>query len=63
MVDRTTGEFISAWPVVEHLNWIEGVGPNGELIGRNEPVLDKAKLICPSIGGGRQCSPAGQGCS
>ena len=54
VVDRATGEFISAWPVVDNLNWIEGVGPNGELIGRNEPVLDKAKLICPSIGGGRQ---------
>ena len=54
VVDRTSGEFISAWPVVDNLNWIEGVGPNGELIGRNEPVLDKAKLICPSIGGGRQ---------
>ena len=53
VLDRTTGEFITAWPVAKNINWIKGVGPKGELLGRNEPVVGKPKLICPSIGGGR----------
>lgn len=53
VVDRTTGEFVSAWPVAENINWIKGVGAKGELIGRNEPEIGKPTLICPSIGGGR----------
>jgi alcohol dehydrogenase (cytochrome c) len=53
VVDRTNGAFVSAWPVVKHVNWIQGIGPKGELIGRNEPELDKPKFLCPSIGGGR----------
>jgi alcohol dehydrogenase (cytochrome c) len=53
VVDRTNGEFISAWPVVKHINWVQGIGKRGELIGRNEPELDKPKFLCPSIGGGR----------
>jgi PQQ-dependent dehydrogenase (methanol/ethanol family) len=53
VVDRTNGEFVAAWPLVNNLNWIKGVGPKGELLGRNEPVVGKSKIICPSIGGGR----------
>ena len=53
VVDRTNGEFVAAWPLVKNLNWITGVGPKGELLGRNEPVVGKSKIICPSIGGGR----------
>jgi alcohol dehydrogenase (cytochrome c) len=53
VVDRTNGEFVAAWPLVKNLNWITGVGPKGELMGRNEPVVGKSKIICPSIGGGR----------
>lgn len=54
VIDRVNGEFVSAWPVVQTLNWIQGVNEKGELVGRNEPELGKAKIICPSIGGGRQ---------
>ena len=53
VVDRTDGKFVSAWPVVKNLTWIKGVSDSGELIGRNEPVVGKPKIICPSIGGGR----------
>ncbi len=53
VVDRTTGEFVSAWPIVKHLNWITGVTETGQLAGRNEPEIGKPKLLCPSIGGGR----------
>ncbi len=54
VLDRTNGEFVSAWPVVSTLNWIQGIGEKGELIGRHEPLVDQPTLICPSIGGGRQ---------
>ena len=53
VVDRTNGEFISAWPVARNINWIKGVDAKGHLVGRNEPEVGKAKIICPSIGGGR----------
>ncbi len=54
VVDRTNGEFVSAWPVAETINWIKGVNEKGELVGRNEPAIGVPSLICPSIGGGRQ---------
>ena len=54
VVDRTNGEFISAWPVAEAINWIKGVDEKGELIERYEPQIGKPTFICPSIGGGRQ---------
>jgi alcohol dehydrogenase (cytochrome c) len=53
VVDRVTGEFVSAWPVAENINWIQGVSEKGELIGRVEPRVGKPAFICPSIGGGR----------
>jgi alcohol dehydrogenase (cytochrome c) len=54
VIDLTNGEFISAWPVAENINWIQGVDAKGNLMGRNEPPVGKTSLICPSIGGGRQ---------
>ncbi len=54
VIDRTNGEFVSAWPVAKHINWIEGVDGEGKLVGRNEPPLGVPTFICPSIGGGRQ---------
>ncbi len=53
VVDRTNGKFVSAWPLVENINWIKGVDEEGNLVGRNEPVVGKPNLICPSVGGGR----------
>lgn len=54
VVDRTNGEFITAWPVATNINWITGIDEKGTLIGRNEPVVGKPTIICPAIGGGRQ---------
>ncbi len=53
VIDRTDGEFLSAWPLVESSNWIKGIDANGKLLGRNEPPVGKPTLICPAIGGGR----------
>ena len=48
VVDRTNGEFISAWPVAENINWIKGVDAKGNLIGRNEPPVGKTFLPVPA---------------
>jgi alcohol dehydrogenase (cytochrome c) len=58
VVDRTTGKFVSGYPIVKHLNWIKGLDKDGNLVGRNEPVEDKAKLLCPGIAGGRSWNHA-----
>jgi alcohol dehydrogenase (cytochrome c) len=54
VVDRVTGEFVSAYPVAENITWIKGVDAKGNLVGRNEPPVGKPTLMCPSIGGGHQ---------
>ena len=53
VLDRTNGEFLGAWPLVENSNWIERIDDNGNLVGRNEPPVGTPTLICPAIGGGR----------
>ena len=53
LLDRENGEFLAAWPLVESSNWIESIGPQGQLIGRNEPAVGETSFICPAIGGGR----------
>ncbi|HZT29053.1 MAG TPA: PQQ-dependent dehydrogenase, methanol/ethanol family [Bryobacteraceae bacterium] len=58
VVDRTNGEFVSAWPVAENITWIQGVDQKGELVGRSEPVPGQTRLLCPSIGGGRSWNHA-----
>ena len=58
VLDRTNGEFINAWSLIENTNWIEGIDKNGKLIGRNEPVVGETKLLCPAITGGRSWNHA-----
>lgn len=53
LLDRQSGEFLGAWPLVESSNWIEGIDERGRLIGRNEPPVGEASFVCPAIGGGR----------
>jgi alcohol dehydrogenase (cytochrome c) len=53
VIDRATGEFLNAWPLVENINWITGIDEEGNLVGRNEPAVGVPSLICPAIGGGR----------
>lgn len=58
VVDRVTGEFVSGYPIVKHINWITGVSKTGELLGRNEPKEGVPSFICPAIGGGRSWNQA-----
>ncbi len=53
ILDRTNGEFLGAWPLIKHSNWVKGIDEDGNLIGRNEPEPGVETLICPAIGGGR----------
>ncbi|MDE0620762.1 MAG: PQQ-dependent dehydrogenase, methanol/ethanol family [Bryobacterales bacterium] len=53
LLDRQSGEFLGAWPLVESSNWIEGIDEQGRLIGRNEPPVGETSFVCPAIGGGR----------
>jgi alcohol dehydrogenase (cytochrome c) len=58
VVDRTDGKFVAAYPTIQNFNWIKGVSPTGELMGRNEPEIGKPSFVCPAIGGGRQWNQA-----
>ena len=58
VLDRVTGEFIGAWPHAKNITWITGIGPNGELQGRNEPPPNEPVVLCPSICGGRSWNHA-----
>jgi len=58
ILDRTNGRFINAWPHIKTYNWIAGVDAQGNLVGRNEPVMGETSFICPSVGGGRQWNHA-----
>jgi alcohol dehydrogenase (cytochrome c) len=53
VLDRTNGEFIGAFPIVDNYNWITGITEDGKLAGRNEPAPGKATYICPGAAGGK----------
>ncbi|HYL34770.1 MAG TPA: PQQ-dependent dehydrogenase, methanol/ethanol family [Bryobacteraceae bacterium] len=53
VLDRVTGEFLTAFPYVEHHNWITGITEDGKLLGRREPVEGKNTFVCPSASGGK----------
>ena len=53
VLDRKSGEFLTAWPFVKHYNWITAISPEGKLVGRNEPEAGKTKLLCPGTIGGK----------
>ena len=52
-LDRTNGEFVSTYPIVDHHTWLTGMTEDGKILGRHEPVADKATLICPGPAGGK----------
>ena len=58
VLDRATGEFIKAWPFAKNINWVAGITETGKLAGRNEPELDKTKLVCPSVVGAKSWNQA-----
>lgn len=53
VLDRVTGEYLSAFMVPEVYNWITGITEDGKLVGRNEPVLGKKGSFCPSTAGAK----------
>lgn len=53
VLDRVTGEFLNAYPIVENYNWISGITEDGKLVGRKDPEVGKAVFICPSAAGGK----------
>lgn len=44
--------FKNAWPLVENINFIEGVDKDGKLIGRRDMSEGKHENLCPAIAGG-----------
>ncbi len=53
VLDRTNGELIGVYPVVEFHTWLTGMTEDGKILGRHEPVEDKPTLICPGPAGGK----------
>jgi alcohol dehydrogenase (cytochrome c) len=58
VLDRTNGEFVTAWPFVENVNWITGIDAHGKLLGRKPSPSDPSELVCPSVSGGRSWNHA-----
>ena len=58
VIDRTTGEFVGAWPMVDEINWVAGITEDGKLVGRNEPVQGQSTRICPSVAGAKNWNQA-----
>jgi alcohol dehydrogenase (cytochrome c) len=48
VLDRVTGEYINAYLANEVNTFITGIGENGKLLGRKEPVVGEPTDICPS---------------
>ena len=53
VLDRATGQVLSAFDVAEVRNWITGITEEGKLIGRREPVPGKTESFCPSAAGAK----------
>lgn len=53
VLDRTNGQFIGAYPIVDNHTWLTGMTEDGKILGRVEPVENKPTLICPGPDGGK----------
>jgi alcohol dehydrogenase (cytochrome c) len=53
VLDRVTGEVLTAFDVAEVRNWITGITEQGKLLGRREPVPGKTESFCPSAAGAK----------
>ena len=58
VVDRTNGEFLTAWAFSDSINWTTGLDEKGVPQNRREPVLDTETLICPNAAGARSWNQA-----
>lgn len=58
VLDKEKMEPFNIWPLAKHINWVKSINPKtGELIGRNEPEVGKAKTFCPYLLGVRSWNP------
>ena len=48
VLDRETGQYVNAFSTIQVQNWISGLGPKGQLLGRLQPQVGKTINICPS---------------
>src|ERR1700686_2800843 len=48
VLDRETGEFLNAFPVVDAQTWVKGITEDGKLVGRNEPIPGRVVNVRPS---------------
>ena len=58
VLDRTNGDFISAFKHVENITWTSGLDAKGVPQNRVEPKLGEPTVICPSANGGRAWNQA-----
>ena len=58
VVDRTNGEFLTAWAFSDSINWTTGLDEKGVPQNRHEPVLNTETLICPNAAGARSWNQA-----
>ena len=52
-LDRATGEFIRAFPIVDLHTWVQGITEDGKWVGRKEPSPGHPVNVCPSPLGGK----------
>lgn len=52
VLDRTSGEFLQATPLVQKLSWATGIGKDGrpQLVANQQPTAE-GKVICPAVEG------------
>lgn len=53
ILDRETGELLKVYPYIENYNFVTGISPKGELLGRKEPAAGQTTAICPGNIGGK----------
>ena len=58
VLDRTNGEFIGVWRMVEDINWVSGITEDGKLVGRKELVVGQENTVCPGISGAKSWNQA-----
>ena len=58
VLDRTNGEYLSAFQYVDTVTWTSGLDGHGVPQNRLEPSLDRATLICPGAYGSRSWNQA-----
>ena len=46
------GKVQNVWRLVKHINFVQDIKPNGELVGRRDMTAGKHENLCPFIAGG-----------